>query len=128
MAKRGRPTKYTEALADKICERVAEGESLNAICKEPEMPARLTIYRWFREYESFSNNYARAREDQADFYADEIIALADSATDPQKARLQIDTRKWVASKLKSKKYGDKVQQEITGVDGKDLNLWGSKPE
>lgn len=122
--KMGRPSKYSDHLAQVICVRIAEGESLNKICKDPDMPERVTIYRWLMEKEDFCNIYTRAREDQADTMADEIVDIADQMPmettdkegntrfDPafiswQKNR--IDARKWVASKLKAKKYGDTVK-------------------
>ncbi len=52
--------------------------------------------------------YARAREEQADFYADEIVTIADTEPDAATARVRVDARKWVASKLKPKRYGDKL--------------------
>lgn len=116
MAERGRPTKYTPELGDEICERIAQGESLVMICKDDHLPAPKNVYAWLRAYEDFRNNYVRAREDQADTYADEITYIADTAEDAQKARLQVDARKWVASKLKPKKYGDKIDMTTNGKD------------
>ena len=119
--KMGRPSKYSDHLAQVICLRIAEGESLNKICKDDEMPERVTIYRWLLEKEDFCNNYARAREDQAETHADAIVEIADQLpyqiTDKdgnvridsayvQWQRNRIDARKWVASKLKATKYGD----------------------
>jgi len=119
--KMGRPSKYSDHLAQVICLRIAEGESLNKICKDDEMPERVTIYRWLLEKEDFCNNYARAREDQAETHADAIVDIADQLpyqiTDKdgnvridsayvQWQRNRIDARKWVASKLKATKYGD----------------------
>ena len=75
--KMGRPSKYSDHLAQVICLRIAEGESLNKICKDDEMPERVTIYRWLLQKEDFCNNYARAREDQAETHADEIVDIAD---------------------------------------------------
>ena len=58
----GRPTDYTGALAEEICLRIAEGESLVAICREEAMPGRATVFRWLQKYEAFRNEYARAKE------------------------------------------------------------------
>jgi hypothetical protein len=132
---KGRPSDYTQEMADLICEKLCEGESLRAICLPDEMPNRSTVFRWLSLHEEFSNQYARAKEEQAEALADDIIAIADQydqaieklegGTDHiQRAKLRIDSRKWVASKLKPKKYGDKVQNEITG----DLNVQVSKIE
>lgn len=90
------------------------GRSLLKICAEPEMPAYSTAMEW-RIESGFAEKYARAREDQADHYADEIIGIADTEEDPNRARVRVDARKWVASKLKPKNYGEKVAH--TGADG-----------
>jgi hypothetical protein len=96
--------------------------------KDADMPAQSTVYDWLFKYPSFAEQYTRAREEQADTLADEIINIADE--DPVMAeyrdkdgnlvdikidsgyvnyqRQRIDARKWTAMKLKPKKYGDKV--------------------
>jgi len=116
--KTGRPSKYTEELAAEICARIAGGESLVGICNDAHMPHRDTVRDWLVHKPDFSGRYARAREEQADYYADEMIRIADTAEDPAKARVQIDTRKWISSKLKPKKYGDKIDHSHEG----DLNI------
>jgi hypothetical protein len=75
------------------------------------------VFRWLANNKEFRDQYARAREVQADVLADEILDIADDSSDPAKARVQIDARKWLAGKLRPKVYGDKVSQEITGADG-----------
>jgi hypothetical protein len=104
----GRPTDYTPELGDDICDRLTRGESLVSICKDADKPEPKTVYRWLRIHEEFSHNYTRARDNQADTYADEIVDIADTEPDANKARVRVDARKWVASKLKPKKYGDKL--------------------
>jgi nitrogen fixation-related uncharacterized protein len=118
----GRKTEYDPAIAAEICTRISCGESLRQICMEERMPVHSTVYLWLLQNKQFSDNYAKARDEQADTLADEIQAIADeppaeivddkgiSRTDSgwvtwQKNR--IDARKWVASKLKPKKYGDR---------------------
>lgn len=118
----GRKTEYDPLIAAEICTRISCGESLRQICMEDRMPVHSTVYLWLLQNKQFSDNYAKAREEQADTLADEIQAIADeppaeivddkgiSRTDSgwvtwQKNR--IDARKWVASKLKPKKYGDR---------------------
>jgi hypothetical protein len=119
MAKIGRPTLFTPELGDRICAEVMAGNPLVRICAADDMPHPATVYRWFRENKSFCDNYARAKEDQADYFVEDILQIADIATpeDIQVARLRVDTRKWAASKYKPKKYGDKITQEQTGPDG-----------
>jgi hypothetical protein len=127
----GRPSDYTQEIADLICEKLCDGESLRAICLSDDMPSRSTVFKWLNDNQYFSDQYARAKEEQAESLADDIIAIADqydTAKDTlqpdlvQRAKLRIDSRKWVASKLKPKKYGDKVQTEISGKDGGPLQL------
>lgn len=117
----GRPTDYTKDMADKICEKISGGLSLRAICAEDGMPARGTIYRWLIENADFQDQYARAREKQADYFAEEIIEIADSAEAESaavsKAKLQIDARKWAASKIAPKRYGDKQEIDVKSSDG-----------
>lgn len=118
-AKNGRPTKYTDELSDEICARIAEGESLVSIGKDTRMPSAVTVYAWLRTVDGFLKRYTTAREDQADTMIDEIHEIADAEMPVgidgkidggavNHARLRVDTRKWIASKLKAKKYGDKA--------------------
>lgn len=119
--KLGRPTDYTKDMADKICEKIANGRSLRSICAEDGMPPMKTIYRWLEANEEFRHQYARARDKQADYFAEEIIEIADSAEAESaavaKAKLQIDARKWAASKIAPKKYGDKQEIDVKSSDG-----------
>jgi hypothetical protein len=106
----GRPSTFTQAIADEICERILEGESLRHVCAENAMPNRSTVLRWLDENEDFAAKYARARELQGD-YMDDLILEAAAETDSENApaqRVRIDAYKWRASKLKPKRYGDKT--------------------
>ena len=126
MAK-GRPSKYSDALADLICTRLIDGESLLSICKDADMPNAQTVFAWILSKPDFSNKYARAREVQADTMADQILTISDDGKNDwmekhgsgdvgwqlngehvQRSRLRVDARKWLASKMAPKKYGDKV--------------------
>jgi hypothetical protein len=100
---------------DRVCKEIADGKSLRAICAAEDMPSVETVRVWLIEDHEFSVQYARAREEQADYYADEIIDIADAAKDANLARLQIDARKWKASKLQPKKYGDKIDLNHSGA-------------
>lgn len=106
--------RFSEDLFSMICEGIADGKSVRAICAKDGMPSQDSFYRWLRECEGLSERYARAREAQADLFADEIIEIADNTDDPAKARVQIDVRKWRAAKLAPKRYGDKVELEHSG--------------
>lgn len=129
----GRPTKYTKQLDQEICERLASGESLNAICRDEHMPNRCQITRWIlatdnKTYDDFRTNYALAREVQYQNMADDIIDIADNGTndwmksnDPEndgfkvngdalgRSRLRVDTRKWFMSKVLPK-FKDKPEE------------------
>lgn len=123
----GRPSMYTQELADSICARLAMGESLRTVCLGDEMPSLQTIFNWFRTQEGFVDQYARAKEESADALSDEILDIADDGSNDwmeinkggykttivdqeavQRSKLRVETRKWIASKLKPKKYGDKL--------------------
>lgn len=123
----GRPCEYSPELADAICARLAEGESLRSVCRAEEMPSVPTVFSWMRKYPEFLNQYTRAKEESADALSDEMLEIADNARNDwmerhgedeagwivngehiQRSRLRIETRKWLASKLKPKKYGDKL--------------------
>ena len=74
----GRPSIYTEELADEICERISQGESLVKICQRDDMPGYTTVSRWRADNERFRLRFARAREDAADFLSYEIKDIADT--------------------------------------------------
>jgi len=126
----GRPSSFTQEIADRICERIAEGEGLRRIVLDEGMPSEKTVYRWLRENGDFRQQYACAREDQAEHFLDEIMEIADDvsrdtiATEKDgeqpntewitRSRLRVDARKWAMSKLAPKKYGDKIGIEHSG--------------
>lgn len=122
----GRPLEYDQDIADKVCEGLTEGLSLRKICLSDEMPACSTIYKWLTKVPDFAEQYAHARDAQADTLADAILDIADDGSndfmgDDEKyngdavarSKLRVDTRKWIASKLKPKKYGEK---QLLGSD------------
>lgn len=125
-----RPSIYTEELGIFICTELAAGRSLVKICDDEDMPSLTTVYRWRLTDPVFRDMYARAREDQADTLADEIVSIADySAQDVTidsegnerldhefvaRSKLRVDARKWVASKLKPRTYGDKLDLTHSG--------------
>ncbi|MCJ8336346.1 MAG: terminase small subunit protein [Epibacterium sp.] len=115
----GSGVEFSQEIFDEICDRLSDGESLRKICSDDDMPNKGSVFKWLASDEKLSDQYARAREVQADALFDDCLDIADgvSPEDVQKARLRIDTRKWMAGKLRPKKYGDKVQQELSGPDG-----------
>jgi hypothetical protein len=106
----GRPTLFTRELAAEICEMIAEGMSMKEIYMLPHMPRRSTVYGWLSNDKEFSELYVRAQEERAELLADEMLSIADnSELEPNDRKVRLDARKWIASKLKPNKYGDKVQ-------------------
>lgn len=119
----GRPDEFTPEMGDKIAELIASGKSIRTICKPDDMPNISTIYRWIRVHPEFSKQYAKAKEDQADAMAEDILDIADDESeDVQRSRLRVDTRKWLASKFKAKKYGDSTQLKHADADGNNLRI------
>ena len=144
----GRPTMFTDELALEICDRMAEGESLTTICRDAGMPTHSQVRLWARGRiasvpDSFAEDYAQARQDQADKYFDQVVDLADGAEEvaadaadeaydaapegkKEKAarrvyhdeiharRLRIDSRKWVLARMNRAKFGEK---QIIGLEG-----------
>lgn len=113
-----RPTSFNEAIAESICLRIADGQSLRSICEGQDYPDRSTVFRWLADNPDFRDQYARARELQAESLADDIIDIADNkGLEPNDKRVRIDSRKWLAGKLKPKVYGDASTLRHTGADG-----------
>lgn len=120
--KMGRPTIYSEELITEFLYRIAKGRSVASVCTDDDMPHRATIYEWLAQNPDFSDRYARASEQRADHYFDEMLDIADRALpdEVQKAKLQIDTRKWVLARMNPKKYSDKHQEEDRNTQAVDL--------
>lgn len=119
-----RPTEFTQEIGDSICAEIIDGKSLRTILKEEGMPHSTWFFRWLRESKEFAEQYARATEERSEAMAEDIQELADNVPSGkddgnaiQKARLQIESRKWLMAKQKPKKYGDKI--DLTS-DGKAL--------
>jgi hypothetical protein len=125
----GRPTLYTPEVATVICQQLAEGRSVRAICRDEDMPSESSVYNWLHDYPEFVEKYTRARASQAERMLDEIIEIADESSNDtevtdfgprpnnewiNRSKLRVDTRKWAMAKLAPKKYGDKV--DVTSGD------------
>lgn len=115
-----------QATRDRICELIADGNSLRSICKDnPDLPSKATVMKELTIDAPFQDQYARAREQQADHLFDEIQQIADDGRNDTyfddsgnrmtnhdvvaRSKLRVDARKWMAGKLRPKVYGDKVQ-------------------
>lgn len=142
-ASTGRPTIYTEEIANTICERLIEGQTIRQIAEDEAMPSKRTITRWATEPKHpFWPLYVRAREAQCIGMAEEILEISDDGSNDwmertgkdgeiswqlngehvQRSKLRVDTRKWVLSKVLPRVYGDKITAEHTGKDGGPIEV------
>jgi len=124
-------TTYDQAIADEICERVAEGEPLRPICREEHMPPKRTVYDWINQNPEFAKKYAQARVDGFDAIAERLRMTArgkgdegggDSLGDVLRDKLIIETDLKLLAKWDPKRYGEKVHAELTGADGGPLQI------
>lgn len=151
MARHDAKYKDEKVAQEAICERISTTtDSLKTICADKDMPSIPTVLKWLRENEEFAIQYARAKREQADLLAEQILEIADTcligtktvekATGTEittgdmvdRSRLMVDSRKWLASKLAPKKYGEKLDVTSDGekltqaitvkVEGKDIQL------
>ena len=109
----GRPSDYTDKIADTICEAMLDGETLVDICSPKNMPHRSTVYRWMDDNQTFATRCERARVGQAEFMDHKIMKEAKEATpeNVQVAKVRISAYQWRAAKLNPKRYGDKIDVE-----------------
>jgi hypothetical protein len=141
----GQPTKYTIEKALKVCELTASSsKSLATICKELDLKYG-SVRQWMKDNPEFSSMYAHAKEDQADYLAEEILSIADDGSNDymtiekgdqsynvenkevtNRSRLRVDSRKWIASKLKPKRYADKIDIDVTSTNTGELIIKGQK--
>lgn len=130
---------YTQEVADRICEQLAEGKSLRAVCRADGMPNASTVLRWLEDEDKadFAQQYAAARTRGYQLLADEILEIADQtefdtiAGDEKheerpntewitRSRLRVDSRKWMLSKMLPKVYGER--QVIAGDPDAPLQM------
>ena len=124
----GRPSDYSEALAETICDRIADGESLRSICVDDAMPCKASVMLWLKRNVSFQTNYADARARQTEGMADDILEIADDTSQDteygengpkpnaewiSRSRLRVDARLKLMALLNPKKYGKKLALEVT---------------
>lgn len=134
----GRPTDYNEEIGAFICAEIAEGKSLRSVINgNDHTPAMSTVFKWLSAHKQFSEQYATARSAQADALFEEVLDIADekeyttkmNGEDMQvvfdsvavaRNRLRVDARKWMAGKLRPKKYGEKL--ELSGDSENPLKV------
>ena len=137
----GRPSTYSRGVASKLCALLAQGKSLRTACTYDGMPSIATVYNWIAVHPEFLEQYSRAKEESADALVEDMLDIADEVpsipeTDKDgkitavkvdsagvaRNRLRVETRKWIASKLKPKKYSEKTNVELYGKDGGDIKV------
>lgn len=141
----GRPSSYNQDTADEICDRLADGESLRAICRDAHLPDFKTVFRWLQVRTGFRQQYAEARDIGLEQMAEELLEIADDGSNDfmdrqigdgvvvsqlnaehiQRSRLRVDTRKWYLSKLAPKRYGDKLLVDASA--GQTAELTATAP-
>lgn len=122
----GRPTKYTQKLADDICEWIASGKSLRAYCRHNTKIHISTITKWIVGKPEFFAQYAQAREAAGYAHGDAVIEIAellrDGDMDHQTAKAIMDGLKWAAERMAPKSHSPKQIQEHTGPGGAPLGM------
>lgn len=142
---------YSPALAEAVCDCIAGGGRLmwfaggkgtsagntckpcqnlegDPPCRGHDRPTRKSIYQWLATHEEFRIVWDAAQRVRADYFVEEMVDIADTDTDPSRARVRIETRRWIASKLNANAYGDKQTVEHTGKDGGAINVQLSETE
>ncbi len=126
----GRPSLFSQELANAILDRLCEGESLRSVCRDPDMPGLSTVVRWLASegHEEFRAQYARACEARGEADADKVTDYGDRCAagdlDPAAARVAMDAAKWSAEKRVPKKYGPRT----TLAGDPEAPLQGMTPE
>ncbi len=102
----------TRALAQAIIKDICEGVSLKAAAATHRV-SWPNFYYYMLKYPDLTDAYAAAQTARAELHADEILEIADNEIDLMRAKLKIDTRKWYASKMQPRKYGDRLDVNIS---------------
>ena len=124
--------KQKQELINTICEEMAKGRSLRSVLRDKGMPGRTAFYKWIDGNKEREGQYVCARDDRAETIFEDILDIADSQEGDvitledgkevtnhdfiQRARLRIDSRKWILSKMQPKKYGDKLDLEVNNTN------------
>ena len=122
----GRPSIYSQELADRILREYGDGKSLSEICRQDGMPDRMTLWNWRNQKPDFSTALARAREANAETIEDEIHDIERKVlteqVNPQAANVVLSSMRWRARVLHPRRYGDKAEVEHSGNVGLTVNV------
>ncbi len=138
LASKTRDVELTSELFLRVCDRLVEGETLTMICADRTMPSTKQFNRYLYTDEKALDTYYRAREMQMECYAEEALTIANDDSDDssiddrgrrishnevvQRARVKIDTIKFMMSKMAPKRFGDKNFTEIAGNPDQPVTL------
>lgn len=129
-----RKSKYTPELARQICKRMAAGEVLAQICRDPAMPCRETVSDWRDAHPEFEVQFQRAQQFQYEHWADEIIEIGEDGSNDwtereiaggrmvaavdhehvQRSKLRVENRRWLLGKLRPETYGESQRIDLKG--------------
>lgn len=132
-----RPSRYTAELGERILEQLANGVTATEICRDPSMPTYGVLKRWERDHVDFARQYDIARRQCCEYHTDEIVTIADDATNDfvqrvsgngntrrvfdreafERSRLRVESRKWIASKVLRHVYGERSEVDVRTPDG-----------
>jgi len=111
----GRPSTYSQEIADEICSRLSKGEPLSVICSDEHIPSFQTVYNWEKARPEFLEASTRARMIGTHYLAYDSLRVADDLTiDPAHKRVMVDTRLRLIGKWNARQYGDKIEHEHSG--------------
>ncbi|QDP65704.1 MAG: putative terminase small subunit [Prokaryotic dsDNA virus sp.] len=103
-------------LFEEICHRMAEGRSLESVCRDKDMPPSRTVWDWMKKDENLRSMYDNARDRRGQYFGELIADVAKDAltgqVDPNAARVAMDGFKWAAARMSPKQYGDRIHQDI----------------
>lgn len=99
---------------NEIIELLCNGTTITKLCAQEDFPDYSVFVNWVAYDPELYTKYARAKQIQADYFAEQIIDISDDESNPQKARNRMDARRWHASKIAPRKYGERVLNELTG--------------
>ncbi|CAM5999261.1 unnamed protein product [Sphagnum balticum] len=132
----GRPTGYSDELADEICARLAEGRSMNSVCSDEDMPNKSIVYRWLMKYEHFRDKYTATLPYRTTAFAEMMLEQAFHERETEqvtikenekgifrdtkmldnvsRSQLMVNTLQWTLARMAPDKYGDKseIKQKI----------------
>ena len=126
-AKAGRPTVYSERIAEHIIEQVSLGRTFTSICSDPNMPTVRTIQYWAAQKPDFFAMLSRAREAGAEYLAgnlhDRMVDMVDRADSGDEKKLPtkelIDSMRlyashvqWFTARLNPRRYSERVLAEV----------------